>query len=197
MQWNDEERRSFTLAIEREADRLNRLVANLLDMSRIEGGALKPEKEWYPIDELIHDVLGRMQSILQNRTVQTDLPSDLPPVQLDYLQIDQVLTNLIENAVRYTPSDSPIEISAHVQGDQMVISIADRGPGIPPADLERVFDKFYRVFERTTGSGLGLAVCKGLVEAHGGRMWAENREGGGAVFRFTLPLERKEKVKDE
>jgi len=195
VQWNDEERRSFTLAIEREADRLNRLVANLLDMSRIEGGALKPEKEWYPIDELIHDVLGRMQSILQNRTVQTDLPSDLPPVQLDYLQIDQVLTNLIENAVRYTPSDSPIEISAHVQGDQMVISIADRGPGIPPADLERVFDKFYRVLgrttERPTGSGLGLAVSKGLIEAHGGRIWAENREGGGAVFRFTLPLIKK------
>ena len=195
VQWNDEERRSFTLAIEREADRLNRLVANLLDMSRIEGGALKPEKEWYPIDELIHDVLGRMQSILQNRTVQTDLPSDLPPVQLDYLQIDQVLTNLIENAVRYTPSDSPIEISAHVQGDQMVISIADRGPGIPPADLERVFDKFYRVLgpttERPTGSGLGLAVSKGLVEAHGGRIWAENREGGGAVLRFTLPLLKK------
>ncbi len=195
VQWSDEERRSFTLAIEREADRLNRLVANLLDMSRIEGGALKPEKEWYPIDELIHDVLGRMQSILQNRTVQTDLPSDLPPVQLDYLQIDQVLTNLIENAVRYTPSDSPIEISAHVQGDQMVISIADRGPGIPPADLERVFDKFYRVLgrttERPTGSGLGLAVSKGLIEAHGGRIWAENREGGGAVFRFTLPLIKK------
>src|SRR6266516_1184268 len=195
VQWSDEERRSFTLAIEREADRLNRLVANLLDMSRIEGGALKPEKEWYPIDELIHDVLGRMQSILQNRTVQTDLPSDLPPVQLDYLQIDQVLTNLIENAVRYTPSDSPIEISAHVQGDQMVISIADRGPGIPPADLERVFDKFYRVLgrttERPTGSGLGLAVSRGLIEAHGGRIWAENREGGGAVFRFTLPLMEK------
>jgi len=136
-----------------------------------------------------------MQSILQNRTVQTDLPSDLPPVQLDYLQIDQVLTNLIENAVRYTPSDSPIEISAHVQGDQMVISIADRGPGIPPADLERVFDKFYRVLgpttERPTGSGLGLAVSKGLVEAHGGRIWAENREGGGVVLRFTLPLLKK------
>ncbi len=196
VQWNDEERRSFALAIEHEADRLNRLVANLLDMSRIEGGALKPEKEWYPIDELIHDVLGRVQPILQNRTVQTDLPEDLPPVQLDYLQIDQVLTNLIENAVRYTPTDSPIEVSVNVEGDQMVISVADRGPGIPPSDLERVFDKFYRVLgrpaERTTGSGLGLAVCKGLVEAHGGHIWAENREGGGAIFRFTLPLGSKE-----
>jgi two-component system sensor histidine kinase KdpD len=195
VQWNDEERRSFALAIEREADRLNRLVANLLDMSRIEGGALKPEKEWYPIDELIHDVLGRMQPILLDRVVQTHLPDDLPPIQLDYLQIEQVLTNLIENAVRYTPSDSPIDLSAHIEGDQMVISVADCGPGIPPADLERVFDKFYRVLgrtaERPTGSGLGLAVSKGLVEAHGGRIWAENREGGGAVFRFTLPFIKK------
>jgi two-component system sensor histidine kinase KdpD len=195
VQWSDEERRSFTLAIEREADRLNRLVANLLDMSRIEGGALKPEKEWYPIDELIHDVLGHMQPILLDRVVQTHIPDDLPPVQLDYLEIEQVLTNLIENAVRYTPSGSSIDVNVHIAGDQMVISLADRGPGIPPTDLERVFDKFYRVLgrtaERPTGSGLGLAVSKGLVEAHGGRIWAENREGGGAVFRFTLPLIKK------
>jgi two-component system, OmpR family, sensor histidine kinase KdpD len=192
VQWSDDERRSFTLAIEREADRLNRLVANLLDMSRIEGGALKPEKEWYPIDELIHDVLGHMQPILLDRVVQTHIPDDLPPVQLDYLEIEQVLTNLIENTVRYTPSDSSIDVSVHIEGDQIVISVADRGPGIPSADLERVFDKFYRVLgrraERPTGSGLGLAVSKGLIEAHGGRIWAENREGGGAIFRFTLPL---------
>jgi len=202
VQWSDEERRSFALAIEREADRLNRLVANLLDMSRIEGGALKPEKEWYPIDELIHDVLGHMQPLLLDRVVQTSIPDDLPPVQLDYLEIEQVLTNLIENAVRYTPSDSPIDVSVQTEGDQMLISVADRGPGIPTADLERVFDKFYRVLgrmaKRPTGSGLGLAVSKGLVEAHGGRIWAENREGGGSVFRFTLPLKKKrERIKDE
>jgi two-component system sensor histidine kinase KdpD len=195
VQWSDEERRSFALAIEREADRLNRLVANLLDMSRIEGGALKPEKEWYPIDELIHDVLGHMQSIVLDRVVRTDIPDVLPPVQLDYLEIEQVLTNLLENAVRYTPYETPLDVSVQVEGDQMVISVADRGPGIPPADLEHVFDKFYRVLGRTpgrpTGSGLGLAVSKGLIEAHGGHIWAENREGGGAVFRFTLPLIKK------
>src|SRR6516225_5574 len=150
VQWSDEERRSFTLAIEREADRLNRLVANLLDMSRIEGGALKPEKEWYPIDELIHDVLGNMQPLLRDREVQTDIPDDLPPVQLDYLEIEQVLTNLIENAVYYTPSNSPIHVSVHIEEDQMVISVADRGPGIPPSDLEHIFDKFYRVMGSTT-----------------------------------------------
>lgn len=196
VQWDEEARRSFALAIEHEADRLNRLVGNLLDMSRIEGGALKPEKEWYPVDELIHDILGHMQPLLRDRTVRTDLPEDLPPVELDYLQIDQVLTNLLENAARYTPPGSPIEVSAHVEDEEMVISVADRGPGIPDVDLERIFDKFYRVLgtQRTTGSGLGLAVCKGLVEAHGGRIWAENREGGGAVFRFTLPITKTEPV---
>ncbi|MFL5627731.1 MAG: ATP-binding protein [Ktedonobacteraceae bacterium] len=201
VKWDEESQRSFALAIEKEADRLNRLVGNLLDMSRIEGGALKPEKEWYPIDELIHDVLGHMQPLLQGRTVVTNLPDDLPPVELDYLQIDQVLTNLIENAVRYTPAGSPIELSARLDGEQMIISVADRGPGIPVAeDRERIFDKFYRVLgtqdgsTRITGSGLGLAVGKGLVEAHGGRIWVENREGGGAVFSFTLPVRKAENI---
>jgi len=201
VQWDDEARRSFALSIESEADRLNRLVANLLDMSRIESGALKPEKEWYPIDELIHDVLGRMQPVLEGRSIRTDLPDDLPPVKLDYLQIDQVLTNLIENALRYTPAGSPIEIGVQAIGDRMIISIADHGPGIPAADRERVFDKFYRVMEtqtaRTIGSGLGLAVSRGLVEAHGGRIWVENRKGGGAIFRFTLPLEKTEGMSNE
>ena len=199
VQWDEEARRSFALAIEREADRLNRLVGNLLDMSRIEGGALKPEKEWYPVDELIHDVLGHMQPILQGRVVQTHLPDDLPPVELDYLQMDQVLTNLIENAVRYTPPETPIEVSAQREGEQMVISVADRGPGIPEKDKVHIFDKFYRVLgtQRGTGSGLGLAVCKGLVEAHGGSIWVEDRENGGAIFRFTLPIGKSEDIEHE
>ena len=200
VQWDEEARRSFALAIEHEADRLNRLVGNLLDMSRIEGGALKPEKEWYPVDELIHDVLDHMQPVLQGRTVQTHLPDDLPPVELDYLQMDQVLTNLIENAVRYTPSESPIEVSAQIDGEQMVISVADRGPGIPQADKERIFDKFYRVLSTQRnaatipGSGLGLAVSKGLVEAHGGHIWVEARPEGGSIFRFTLPVRKAEGI---
>jgi two-component system sensor histidine kinase KdpD len=194
VQWSEEERRSFAAAIVRESDRLNRLVGNLLDMSRIEGGALKPEKEWYPFDELVHDVLDHLQGLLQGRQIDTFIPDDLPPVELDYLQMDQVLTNLIENAVRYTPPQSPIEIHGEAQDKQLHVSIADHGPGIPTSDLERIFDKFYRVLSTkrkgtsTMGTGLGLAVCRGLVEAHGGHIWAENREGGGAIFHFTLPL---------
>jgi two-component system sensor histidine kinase KdpD len=194
VQWDEEARRSFVLSIEREIDRLNRLVSNLLDMSRIEGNALTPQKEWYLLAELVYDVLDRLQPLLQGRSVQTYLPDDLPPVELDYLEIDQVLTNLIENAVRYTPAGSPLEITAQVEGEHVKISVADHGPGIPPALLERVFDKFYRVLDtqrdaaHPRGSGLGLAVCRGLVEAHGGHLWVENRDEGGAVFSFTLPI---------
>jgi two-component system sensor histidine kinase KdpD len=202
VQWDEEARRSFALSIEREADRLNRLVSNLLDMSRIEDGALKLEKEWYPLDELVYDVLGRLEPLLKGREVRTQVARDLPPVEVDYLQMDQVLTNLLENAARYTPAGSPIDVSVCRQGPQEVkISVADRGPGIPPADLERVFDKFYRVEDGRrvagypTGSGLGLAVSKGLVEANGGRIWAEARPGGGAVFLVTLPLPAQEGVR--
>lgn len=193
VQWDDEARRSFMLAIEHEAERLNRLVENLLDISRIESGALHPEKEWYPIDELLHDVLSRMQQVLQGHPVITDLPADLPPVELDYLMIDQVVTNLLENAIRYTPACSPLELAVSVSAttSEMLVALSDRGPGIPRGDLERIFDKFYRVLghaRATGGTGVGLAVCRGLIEAHGGRIWATNRSGGGAQFCFTLPL---------
>lgn len=190
--WDDEARHSFAVTIEREADRLNRLVGNILDMSRIEGGALKAEKELYPLDELVYHVVDHLQFILKERDVRVTLPDSLPPVELDFLQMDQVMTNLIENAVRYTPSGSPIEISAEEQNGKILVSVADHGPGIPEEYKERIFDKFYRVSgakqRGTMGTGLGLAVCRGLIEAHGGHIWAENRDGGGAIFQFTLPL---------
>lgn len=193
--WDEEARHSFAHSIEREADRLNRLVGNLLDMSRIEDGALKPEKDWYQVTALIQDVLDRLQPLLQGRTVSLHLPIDLPPIELDYLQIDQVLTNLIENAVRYTPPESPIEVSTRLSGDEIIITVADRGPGIPESDYERIFDKFYRVLNTKDhrpasppGSGLGLAVCKGLVEAHDGKIWAEPRLGGGMSFFVVFPV---------
>lgn len=196
IQWSDEERYSFTQAIEHEADRLNRLVENLLDLSRIEGGALKPEKEWYPIDELLRDVVVRMQPLFQGRRVTTSIPDNLPPVELDYMMIDQVVTNLIENALHYAPANSPLEIGVSMAATELFVSIADRGPGIPVSDLERIFDKFYRVMDRTRptgavgGTGIGLSVCRGLIEAHGGRIWAANRQDGGALFCFSLPLQQ-------
>lgn len=198
--WDEEARRGFAQAIEHEADRLNRLVGNLLDMSRIEEGALKPDKEEYSLTALIHDVLGRLELLLRGRKVHTHLPQDdLLLVEVDYLEIDQVLTNLIENAVRYTPAGLPIDVNAHKEGEEVIMSVADRGPGIPVGDLVRVFDKFYRVLNgqhpvgSPTGSGLGLAVCKGLIEAHSGRIWAEQREGGGLVVFVVLPTDVRER----
>ncbi|MBV9691616.1 MAG: hypothetical protein JO202_18120, partial [Ktedonobacteraceae bacterium] len=167
----------------------------------IEEGALKPEQEEYSLVSLISDVLDRLAPLLEGREVQTNLPDDLLLVDVDYLQIDQVLTNLIENAVRYTPKTSPIEVGASIEGDEVIFFIADRGPGVPPDDLERIFDKFYRVMHGQhpsgypVGSGLGLAVCKGLVEAHGGRIWAQLREGGGLIVSVALP--RSEKAREQ
>jgi two-component system sensor histidine kinase KdpD len=192
--WDEEAWRGFAAVIVREADRLNRLVGNLLDMSRIEEGALKPEKEEYALTALIHDVLNRLGSLFAGRRVEIHLPDDLLLIEVDCLQIDQVLTNLLENAVRHTPAGTPLEVSASLKEHEILISIADRGPGIPQEDLERVFDKFYRVFSgyhasgsTPAGSGLGLSVCRGLVEAHDGRIWAQARESGGLVVSVALP----------
>ena len=195
--WEEAAQRSIARSIEREADRLNRLVGNLLDMSRIEEGALKPEKEWYQVRALIQDVLDRLSSLFEGRSVQLLAPDDLPPVELDYLHLDQVLSNLLENAVRYTPPGTPIDVTVLPQEHEMLISVADRGSGVPQAERKLIFDKFYRVLHQkqpgtsntaTPGSGLGLAVCKGLIEAHNGRIWVEARPEGGSQFFIALPL---------
>ncbi len=203
MHLDEETRQSMAMLIEQEARRLNRLVENLLDMSRIEAGALRPKKIWYPLGELIRDVLGRMYLLLQGRPLLLSLPEDLPAINLDYMQIDQVMTNLLENAARYTPASSPLDISVEVEIMAIKVNVADRGPGIPAEERELIFDKFYRVQrkmdtqEPARGSGLGLAVCRGLVEAHGGRIWVEPRPQGGAVFCFTLPRSNTEELKSD
>ncbi len=185
-----------------EADWLGRIVTRMIDLSRIEQGALKLEKELYPIDEIILTTLEsrHMRSLLQGRTLKKMVPEELSPVELDPILIGQVLANLVENAIRYTPTESPIEITAQVNRGHMLISVADRGPGIPPADTELIFEKFYRVERKmdesdgrvptTQGTGLGLAVCRGFVAAHGGHIWVQNRDDGGAIFQFTLPIKQ-------
>jgi two-component system, OmpR family, sensor histidine kinase KdpD len=189
--WTDAEREAFAAAIESEAARLNRLVGNLLDMSRIEAGALRPEKDWYPIAALVDDVLGRLRPLAGDHPIAVDVPDTLPPVLLDYVEIDQVLTNLLENALKYTPAGTPIRVAARVHDDALEVTVADAGPGISPAALPRLFDKFQRVArgpEHPPGTGLGLAVAKGLVEAHGGRIGVESAPGRGTTLRFRLPL---------
>jgi len=188
--WPKEAREEFVATILSEGQRLNRIVLNLLDLSRIQAGSLHPQKSWYDLRSLVDDVLGRLRPMLAGHLVTIDIADDLPPVELDYVQIDEVLSNLVENAARYTPAGTRIEISARQSGSDVLVEVADNGPGVPEAALPRIFDAFYRAetpTARPKGTGLGLAVARGLVEAHGGRIWVENRPGGGARFAFTLP----------
>lgn len=183
-------RRELTETILQEAQRLNRLVRNLLDMTRLEAGALHIKKEWLPLEEVVGAALNRMDEALAGRTVLTELPADLPLVPLDAVLIQQLLVNLLENALKYTPAASPIEIRARVEPEGVELVVADRGPGIPAAEEARVFDKFYRVSGAEGGGvGLGLAICKGIAMAHGGQIFVSNRAGGGAEFHIHLPVD--------
>ncbi len=171
-----------------EAERLNRLVGNLLDMTRLEAGTLAVKKDWHPLEEVIGTALARMEKRLGTRPIITHMPADLPLVQIDGVLIEQVFINLLDNGIKYTPVRSGIDISASVSEGAVLAEVADRGPGFAPGEEERVFDKFYRgQTADSRGVGLGLAICRAIVEAHGGKIWAENRPEGGAVFRFTLP----------
>jgi two-component system sensor histidine kinase KdpD len=184
--------RELAQTITEEADRLNRLIRNLLDMTRLEAGAVQVRKEWHALEEVVGAVLTRLDDRLRGRPVITHIPGDLPLVPLDSVLIEQVLINLLENAIKYTPMGSPIEITANITDGQVLVQVADRGPGIPPGEEERVFDKFYRARPNGGGGvGLGLTVCRGILQAHGGKVWVQNRDGGGAIFQFTLPVQGK------
>ena len=171
-----------------EADRLERLVTNLLDMTQLASGSLRVRREWTSLEEIVGSALARLDTRLAGRAVRTDLPEDLPLFSGDAVLLEQVLVNLLENAAKYTPPDSAVEISARADERGMTVDVADRGPGLPPGDEARIFEKFVRGRQaRGPGAGLGLAICRGIAEAHGGTLTAENRAGGGALFRLALP----------
>ncbi len=187
--WGTPAGEELVAAIDDEAQHLNRLVGNLLDMSRIEAGALKPQRQWNLLAEIIDGVLAQMARVSKQHHIAVDVSEDLPFVSVDYVQIEQVFTNLLSNSLKYAPLESTIEIAAKVDEPGYVrVRVANQGPHVPAEHLERIFDKFYRVTaeDRVTGTGLGLSICRGIVEAHGGRIWAENQPGGFA-FYFTLP----------
>lgn len=190
--WEQEARRELLSAIDEETDRLTLMVSNLLDLSRIEGGALRPRKDWYDPDELVNDVMQRLVSRHPAHPISVHVEPDLPLVEFDYVEIAQVLINLLENAIRHTPSGTPISISVQRVPDAVAFSVHDEGPGIPLAYQAHLFEKFYRAPEKTRepGSGIGLAICKGLVEAHGGDIRVESMPGAGTTFTFTLPVAR-------
>ncbi len=173
-----------------EAERLNRLVANLLDMTRLESGTIKITPQPCDIQDVIGSALNILANQLEDHPVEIDIPGDLPLAGADYVLVQQVVVNLLENAAKYSSETGQISIGMRREADQLTISIGDSGPGVPPEDLERIFEKFYRVkrFENVVGTGLGLSICKGIVEVHGGKIWAENNPEGGLVLNFTLPV---------
>jgi len=187
--WDSPARIELVAAIDEEADHLNMLVGNLLDMSRIESGALKPKREWNILSEIVGTVLVRMRHLVEEHQIEVDVPESLPLVPVDYVQMEQVFTNLVSNSVKYAPEKTRICISAFVEDESIYVRVSNQGPQVPPEHLERIFDKFYRITaaDRITGTGLGLSICKGIIEAHGGRIWAENVPDG-LTFNFTLPL---------
>ena len=176
--------------ISAEAERLERLVNNLLDMTRLESGGLALKREWQPLQEVVGSALHHLDRRLARRRVDVDVPADLPLVHVDAAALEQVLINLLENAIQYTPAGSELSVTAQAAGPRLLVAVSDRGPGLPPGTEDRVFEKFFRGGPAGAGGGvgLGLAIARGIVEAHGGEIRALRRAGGGATFEFSLPL---------
>jgi len=188
-QLTEDLRRELLETIYTESERMERLISNLLDMTRLESGGLRLKKEWQPVQDVVGAALRHLDRRLRGREIRTNLPENLPLLNMDGVGIEQVLANLIDNAVEYSPADTPIEISARRERGSVVIEVADHGPGLPPGTELRIFEKFFRAHANETrrGIGLGLAISKGIVEAHQGSIMAKNRPEGGALFRVTLP----------
>ncbi|MGZ5006487.1 MAG: DUF4118 domain-containing protein [Methylobacter sp.] len=185
------DRKDLGLTIYDEALRMSNLTNNILDMARLDAGKASLNRQWYLLDEIIGGTLTRMHKRLKGRAVNTKLPDELCLVCVDAVLIEQVLINLLENACKYTPAGTPIDIAAELSVHMLKVTVADRGPGIPPGEEEKLFDKFYRLHREgsQSGVGLGLAICKAIIMAHGGVIGAANRQGGGAQFFFLLPID--------
>ena len=194
-----ENKLELSRAIYDEAQRMSSLVNNILDMARLDAGAVELNKQWYPLEEIIGAVLTLLQKRLEGRLVTVKLPPGIPMIYVDAVMIEQVLINLLENVLRYTPERSPVEIMAESSSSAVEISVADRGPGIPEGCENKLFEKFYRVRHEAaqSGVGLGLTICRAIIEAHGGSIQAQNRPTGGAVFSFIIPLDHAPPVMGE
>jgi len=177
-----------------ESTRLNRLVANLLDMTRVEAGTLKINIKPCELRDVIGAALQALKDKLEKRDVKINIPGDIFEIPMDFSLMMRVFINLIDNAAKYSPPNSEIEISAEKQGNDVLISVNDKGFGIPEGDLEHVFDKFYRAVKpkQVSGTGLGLSICKGIIEAHHGRIWAVNNKDKGATINIILPMKKDE-----
>lgn len=185
------ERRSLIETVKEGATRINLILLNLLDTARLESGMLQLKYDWCDIEDIIGAALRQLADQIRGRPLDVKIPDDIPLLRGDCVLLGQVMVNLVDNAIKYSPPGSGIDIKVGSSSDSLRVSVADHGAGIPEADLPRVFDKFFRIQRRmgnVPGTGLGLSICKGLVEAHGGKIWAENAVDGGAVMSFSLPL---------
>jgi len=184
------ERRALSRMVFEEAQRLSGLVGNLLELTRLESGTVRVKGSLQAIDEVIGSALHRLDAKLVGRTVRTDVPEEIPLATFDPVLVEQVLVNLMDNALRYTPQGSPIDVVVRARDRRIVVEIADRGPGVPRGDEEKVFERLHRGERRSDGGvGLGLTICRAIVTAHEGRIWLENRSEGGASVKFTLPAD--------
>ena len=186
-----EERKQLARSIYEQSRELSEQVAKVLDMTRLEAGAIALQRDWDSLADIAGAVLRRLGERLAAHRVVVDLPPDLPLLRVDATLLEQALANLLENAARHTPTDTVVQLRARRDGGELVVSVEDHGPGLPEHDVERVFEKFQRATSEgaVRGIGLGLAICRAIVRLHGGRIWAERVPGGGTAFRFTLPLE--------
>jgi two-component system sensor histidine kinase KdpD len=184
---SSDSRMELLASVHNETTRLERIVSNLLDVTLLESGRLQLKKDYYFMSELVGNALHHTKELLKEHTVECAFDEGMPALWVDGLLIEQVLVNLLENTAKYSPPDSPILIDAWTEEGNIRIIVADRGPGIHSGDEQKLFDKFYRGTQSGHGSGLGLAICRGIIEAHGGKITARKREGGGAVFSFVLP----------
>jgi two-component system sensor histidine kinase KdpD len=199
MNLDDATKKNLVGVAREEAERLNHLISNLLDVSRIEAGAIKISRQPSDVQDLVGTALEQMGGRARSRQIDIDIPAGLPLVPVDFGLIVQTLVNILDNALKYSPAGSPIDIKGRRVGDEVHIEIADRGVGIPLQDLSHIFDKFYRLQrpDGVAGTGLGLSICKGIVEAHGGRIEAENRSGGGTIIRLILLITEPERSAKE
>jgi two-component system sensor histidine kinase KdpD len=184
-----EDKLDLSRAILDEAERMSNLINNILDMARLDAGVVKLNKQWHPVEEIIGTVLTSLQKHLVGRQIKVEIPSGIPLIYADAVLIEQVLINLIENALRYTPSGTHIDIHVETSQQAVAIAVADFGPGIPLGQEKHLFEKFYQANKEgaQSGVGLGLTICRAIVEAHGGSIGVHNKPEGGAVFTFTLP----------
>ncbi|HEX4593738.1 MAG TPA: ATP-binding protein [Bryobacteraceae bacterium] len=187
-----EQQRELISVVDEEADRLSVLVTEAIQMARIEAGRVHLERESYPVRELVESALNKLRPLIEDRRIDVKLPAGIPAVWADRELIEIALRQLIDNALKYSPRDSPVSVGAELSDQRVVVSVADRGPGIAEEEQSRIFEKFYRAEasrHQIPGAGLGLVIAREIIHVHGGEIWVESKPGEGAIFRFSLPID--------